>query len=114
MFRNDFLGTGVITGSPPNLVVPDVLKTNFGDETGLTFASWMAFAIPVMLLNTILAWIWLLLLQRLYLGNEICAWKMKLLSVDRCQAPHFLQRVLRRWMRVGVVHKLRLQIFSLF
>ena len=30
----------------------------------------MAFAIPVMLLNTILAWIWLLLLQRLYLGNE--------------------------------------------
>merc|ERR1719410_2976216 len=63
-------GTGVITGSPPNLVVPDVLNSNFGDETGLTFASWMAFAIPVMLLNTILAWIWLLLLQRLYLGKD--------------------------------------------
>lgn len=37
-------GTGVITGSPPNLVVPDVLSQNFGPDTGLTFASWMAFA----------------------------------------------------------------------
>ena len=46
-------GTGVITGSPPNLVVPDVLNSNFGGQTGLTFASWMAFAIPVMLVNTV-------------------------------------------------------------
>jgi sodium-dependent dicarboxylate transporter 2/3/5 len=53
----------VVTGSPPNLVVPEILNKNFGPLTGLTFASWMAFAIPVMLLNLFLAWLWLQKLQ---------------------------------------------------
>ena len=52
-------GTGVITGSPPNLVVPQVLEGKFGPATGLTFASWMAFAVPVMSVNLILSWLWL-------------------------------------------------------
>merc|ERR1719323_2970683 len=52
-------GTGVITGSPPNLVVPQVLENRFGDATGLTFASWMAFAVPVMLVNLIISWVWI-------------------------------------------------------
>merc|ERR1719189_3486536 len=52
-------GTGVITGSPPNLVVPEVLDNRFGPATGLTFASWMAFAIPVMSVNLILSRAWL-------------------------------------------------------
>eukprot|EP00092_Neocalanus_flemingeri_P012001 GFUD01012938.1.p1 GENE.GFUD01012938.1~~GFUD01012938.1.p1 ORF type:complete len:728 (-),score=120.32 GFUD01012938.1:128-2311(-) len=64
-------GTGVITGSPPNLVVPDVLISSFGQGTGLTFASWMAFAIPVMLVNVILAWLWLQLLQSWYPGGKV-------------------------------------------
>ena len=63
-------GTGVITGSPPNLVVPDVLGQNFGPDTGLTFASWMAFAIPLMLVNNIIAWVWLLFLQKWKLGGN--------------------------------------------
>ena len=61
----------MITGSPPNLVVPDVLISSFGQNTGLTFASWMAFAIPVMLVNTVLAWLWLQLLQSWYPGGKI-------------------------------------------
>jgi len=52
-------GTGVITGSPPNLVVPQVMLNRFGDSTGLTFASWMAFCVPVMSVNLVLSWIWL-------------------------------------------------------
>jgi len=64
-------GTGVITGSPPNLVVPDVLISSFGQGTGLTFASWMAFAIPVMMVNTILAWLWLQMLQSWYPGGKV-------------------------------------------
>ena len=36
-----------------------VLDNRFGPATGLTFASWMAFAIPVMSVNLILSWAWL-------------------------------------------------------
>ena len=53
-----YLGTGVITGSPPNLVVPEVME-RFGDSHGLTFASWMAFAVPVMCVNLIISWLWI-------------------------------------------------------
>ena len=63
-------GTGVLTGSPPNLVVPDVLTKNFGPGNGLSFATWMAFTCPVMILNVILAWAWLQRLQTLYPGWE--------------------------------------------
>jgi len=63
-------GTGVITGTPPNLVVPDILQKKFGPGTGLTFASWMAFAIPVMVVNLLLAWLWLQRLLRWYPGGQ--------------------------------------------
>ena len=36
-----------------------VLDNRFGPTTGLTFASWMAFAIPVMSVNLVLSWAWL-------------------------------------------------------
>ena len=38
-----------MTGTPPNLVAPDILQKKFGEGTGVTFASWMAFSMPVML-----------------------------------------------------------------
>lgn len=34
----------------------------YGSATGLNFASWMAFNVPVMIINTTLAWLWLNLL----------------------------------------------------
>jgi len=68
-FSANIGGTGVVTGTPPNLVVPNVLQKEFGDETGLTFASWMAFAIPVMVVNLLLAWIWI---QRLMRWQPAC------------------------------------------
>ena len=64
-------GTGVVTGTPPNLVAPDVLGKKFGEGTsGLTFATWMAFAIPVMLVNLLLAWLWLQQLMAWTLGKR--------------------------------------------
>ena len=98
-------GTGVITGSPPNLVVPDVLLANFGDQTGLTFASWMAFAIPVMLLNSVLAWAWLLLLQRLYLGNE---------KKTREQQDRAMKVIKEKYAALGSISLHELQVFVLF
>ena len=63
-------GTGVVTGTPPNLVAPDVLRKYGEGRSGLTFASWMAFAIPVMLVNLILAWLWLQQLMAWTLGKR--------------------------------------------
>ncbi|CAG0890710.1 unnamed protein product [Darwinula stevensoni] len=34
-------------------------STMYGSETGLNYGSWMAFSVPGMLLNVILAWLWL-------------------------------------------------------
>ena len=62
-YASNIGGTGVVTGSPPNLVVPDSLIKKFGPNTGLTFASWMAFSIPCMLVCTLIAWLWLQKLQ---------------------------------------------------
>ena len=37
-----------------------VLNARFGPKTSLTFASWMAFCIPLMAVNLFLAWFWML------------------------------------------------------
>jgi len=62
-YASNIGGTGVITGSPPNLV-PIKELNNTGSP--LSFASWMAFCIPLMLVNVIIAWVWLQVLQSLY------------------------------------------------
>merc|ERR1719431_1329245 len=64
-------GTGVITGSPPNLVVLQTLNDDYGDGNApLSYASWMAFCVPLMLLNTLLAWLWILVLQKIQTWGE--------------------------------------------
>jgi len=66
-YASNIGGTGVITGSPPNLVVLDVLDQQYGSgATPLTYASWMGFCVPLMLVNTVLAWGWLVILKKLY------------------------------------------------
>ncbi|KAF2367835.1 Solute carrier family 13, partial [Trinorchestia longiramus] len=56
-------GTGVVTGTSPNLILLENLS-EFG-ETGLTFASWMAYNIPGMLICVAIAWGWL---QVMFMG----------------------------------------------
>jgi len=69
-YASNIGGTGVITGSPPNLVVLQTLNKDYGEGAApLSYASWMAFCVPLMLLNTLLAWGWILILQRIYSGN---------------------------------------------
>lgn len=52
-------GTGVVTGTGPNLVFMDLLNSCYEESTGLTYASWMGFNIPGMVLCVLLAWVWL-------------------------------------------------------
>ena len=44
------------SGTPANLVVLNTLDADYGHGHPLSFASWMAFSVPLMLLNTFLAW----------------------------------------------------------
>merc|ERR1719494_1584768 len=58
-------GTGVITGTAPNLVVVDTLGNSYsksGDDIRVTYATWMFFAVPLMFLNLLFAWLWIIYL----------------------------------------------------
>ncbi|XP_069980540.1 Na(+)/citrate cotransporter [Penaeus vannamei] len=65
MYAADVGGTGVITGTGPNMVLKAVLEDSFSEPTGLNFATWMAFNVPGMLVCVLLAWLWL---QFLFMG----------------------------------------------
>ena len=61
----------MVTGSPPNLVVLSNLNKQFGDNRApLSYATWMGFAIPLMLANTLIAWAWICLLQAAIKNNN--------------------------------------------
>ncbi|CAG0896408.1 unnamed protein product [Darwinula stevensoni] len=52
-------GTGTLTGSTPNLLLKGFVDEIYGSDAGLNYGSWLAFSVPGMLLNVILAWLWL-------------------------------------------------------
>ncbi|CAI2349232.1 unnamed protein product [Caenorhabditis sp. 36 PRJEB53466] len=50
-------GTGTINSTGPNLIFRDVLEKNFPNEdTGISYLSWMAFAIPPMVFYMFSSW----------------------------------------------------------
>ena len=57
-------------------MVLSTLESDYGSRGGrhpLSYASWMGFAVPLMLLNTVLAWLVILVIQRLSLGPDTSA-----------------------------------------
>ena len=49
-------GTGLITGSPPNLVLPSKLEDIYGGSQPLTFPKWASYCFPLMMANLLTAW----------------------------------------------------------
>ncbi len=64
-------GTGTTIGTGPNLILVGNLNTIFPDHP-VTFGSWMAFAVPQMLIALSVVWIWL---QLYYLPLPFCGKK---------------------------------------
>ncbi|XP_071100550.1 Na(+)/citrate cotransporter-like [Haliotis cracherodii] len=55
-------GTGSLSGTSPNLIMKgqaDILFEEYGLDSGVTFTSWMIFALPGSALCLICAWLWL-------------------------------------------------------
>ncbi|KAI9556377.1 hypothetical protein GHT06_018951 [Daphnia sinensis] len=52
-------GTGTLIGSGAPLAFKGIFEELYGSDTGLSFATWMAIGVPVALITTLLAWIWL-------------------------------------------------------
>lgn len=57
-------GTGSLTGTGPNLVLKGLMDESFPGSTELTFATWMFYNVPTMVILVLFAWIYLLLITR--------------------------------------------------
>jgi len=73
-------GVGTLTGTGPNLVLKGMIGTLFGSQTPLNFASWMAFAMPIAIVNLCLVWTWL---QLYFIGLP---WKRSSVNVGSKKA----------------------------
>jgi len=73
-------GVGTLTGTGPNLVLKGMIGTLFGSQTPVNFASWMAFALPTVIVNLFLCWAWL---QLYFIGPP---WKKSSVNVGSKKA----------------------------
>ncbi|EEC12525.1 hypothetical protein IscW_ISCW009871 [Ixodes scapularis] len=59
-------GTGTLVGTAPNVILKGLLDERFKDSDDLTFAMWMVYSVPPMLVIIIVAWTYVqYLLQKL-------------------------------------------------
>ncbi|XP_065282077.2 Na(+)/citrate cotransporter-like isoform X2 [Dermacentor albipictus] len=64
--------TGSPIGTGPNLVLKDLIDEMFPSSTEVSFASWMLYNIPTMILCVLVAWAYLLLSSIRTIFPEIC------------------------------------------
>lgn len=91
-YSSNIGGTGSLIGSSPQLALKGILDELYGSAPGLNFASWMAFNVPGMLINTFLAWIWL---QCLFLGFK------RTTADDNTQAAVIKKLIRRKYEELG-------------
>lgn len=65
-------GTGTLIGTGPNLVIQGVMNSKYPQSDDITFATWMMYAVPGMLVCLILAWlaIYLMFLRKSAKGEN--------------------------------------------
>ncbi|GIY94866.1 hypothetical protein CEXT_424521 [Caerostris extrusa] len=50
-------GTGTVTGTSPNMILKGFVEEHYPESWELTFASWMAYNIPGMLICVLISWL---------------------------------------------------------
>ncbi|OXA52782.1 hypothetical protein Fcan01_12499 [Folsomia candida] len=108
-------GTGTITGTAPNLVLQDNLrrKVNIGQDgkyTDLTFATWMAFNVPPMIVNIIIAWMYLVVIYFGLPGSK----KSKSLSLGNRKSVERLLKEKYRALGPMTFHEIAVLILFIF
>ncbi|KAH9372634.1 hypothetical protein HPB48_016322 [Haemaphysalis longicornis] len=63
-------GTGSLTGTAPNLVLKGLMDDEFPGSTELTFATWMLYNVPTMVLLVLFAWLYLVLTRKRALSSD--------------------------------------------
>uniref|UniRef100_A0A914BYB8 Uncharacterized protein n=1 Tax=Acrobeloides nanus TaxID=290746 RepID=A0A914BYB8_9BILA len=58
-------GTGTLIGTGPNLIMYSYLEKNYGHGVPITFATWMLYSLPQLIVMIIFEWLWL---QLLFIG----------------------------------------------
>ena len=73
-------GTGTLIGTPPNLILMELLETRYPGGHPLTFGGWMLFSLPDVLINLALVWLILQLYFRTPSWRDLC----------RCKCSHHM------------------------
>ncbi|XP_042146422.1 solute carrier family 13 member 2 [Ixodes scapularis] len=84
-------GTGSLIGTAPNLVLKGLFEELFPMSTELTFATWMLYNVPTMILCVLLAWIYLQWTARSALRDK---------SADALE-ERIREEILRRYKELG-------------
>ncbi|KAG8183897.1 hypothetical protein JTE90_002465 [Oedothorax gibbosus] len=96
-------GTGTLTGTSPNLILKGFLEEHYPESSEVTFATWMAYNVPGMLICVTIGWI---VLQVLY----VPCWKKQ--SEDQKQS---IRRVISsRYEELGSITFHEGAVFFLF
>ena len=96
-------GTGTLIGTPPNLILMELLETRYPGGHPLTFGGWMVFSLPDVLINLALVWIILQLYFHTPSWREVCRYRSPLNIMVEKAVLSFRNKTF--WLREGVLHR---------